>query len=325
MKWMIALLVGIMLATAARGQVASSEELHRLVREKEYSAALQKIAAGLQLRGTAAKAVNRFELYMLKGECHLQMKAMTLAIEAYGFAAREAGNDAERGAAAANAHLMRQSKGFAYAPKSKDESGKPKAAIDILDGESRKKAFAALLADETAANDAKLKAARTARTLPPLMDAAKAVATMEGLEQAATGKSEKSSALRAGLTEQSKKVVSEALKSMSKRISEIDKEANTFVEFYQDVFDPRVRNPGQLKKERAYRKKGLSDPQYKELQEVNGTCDKLPQALETLAVELRSEEKAFEAMASEAGRIRKEVDRILDTDYQRVYKEIPKK
>lgn len=317
-------LPAVLFCSLVFAQTPGSEELNRLVNGKEYSVALQKIAAALQLRGSAAKAVHRHEVYMLKGECHLQLKQVTMAIEAYQQAAKEATSAAERSAAQANELLVRQSRAFAYPPRAKDTNGKPKPPIDILDGESRKSAFGALLADEMTANDAKIKAARNAKALPPLMEGVKTVVTMEGLEQAATGKTDKSNALLAELTEHSKKLVSDALKTMSKRLGEIDKEANTYIEFYQDVYDPRAKVPGVMKREKAYKKKGLTDLQFKELREINVTCDKLPEATQTLAAGLKQEAKAFEPMVNEAGRIRNEVDRLLDTDYQRTYKGIPK-
>src|SRR4051794_41710204 len=81
----------------ARGQVApSTEELHGLMDEGQYAQALQKISAGLGLKGPAAKLVNRHELYMLKGVCHLNVRATGLAAEAFGNAVKEASDDHER-------------------------------------------------------------------------------------------------------------------------------------------------------------------------------------------------------------------------------------
>jgi hypothetical protein len=221
---------------------------------------------------------------------------------------------------------VKESKGFAYTPKALAtgaEKTRP-APIDILNIDSRRKAFAALLADELTANDAKIKAAKTGKALPPLAQLFAPLAKMEGFELASTaggaGEAVKVKAVRAELTDAAKKIVAEALRQMSKRLSEIDKSANTFVEFYQEGIDALAR-PVMTK---MYKKKGLSDDQNKELSETNATCDKLVPALAELAKGLGADDKAFQPFDDEAARIRKEVDRVLDTDYLRVYRELPK-
>jgi hypothetical protein len=267
---------------------------------------------------------------MLKGECHLQTKATRLALEAYAAAIKEAPSDRERALAAAQEMLIKSSKAFAYTPKTtaapapQPGTDKPRPApIDILNPDSRKKAFAALLADELAANDAKFKSAKASKALPPIAQMFPTLAMMEGLELAAsggTGEAERVKALRADLTDAAKKTVAEALRAMSKRLGEIDKTANTFVEFYQESIDALAR-PVMTK---MYKKKGLTDAQSKELAETNATCDKLAPALAELGKALKADEKTFEPFSEEAARIRKEVDRVLDTDYLHVYRELPK-
>lgn len=322
---------------SARAQAPSSEELHRLIDEKRYGQALQKITAGLALKGQAAKQVNRYELLMLKGECHLQGKALAMAAEAFAAAAKDPlAAPSERAVAAAHEMLIRQSKAFAYSPKAAatpagkgaggaaaGEKTKP-APIDILDPESRRRAFAAMLGDELAANEEKLSAAKSAKTLGPVAAVFKPLATMEGLELAASGDAVKVRAIEADLADRAKRTISDALRALSKRVGEIDKEANTFVEFFQDEQDPLANYPFMIRR-KLYKRKGPTNAQLAELQQANATCDKLPQAIGEIAEGLRVPEKTFETFADEAGRIRKEVDRLLDTDYLKTYREIPKK
>jgi hypothetical protein len=317
----LAVMLSLALAAGAEPPTGS-EEIAQLVAERHYPQALQKISTALGLKGPAAKAVDRYQLYMLKAECHLQTRAAGMAQEAYANAVKAAGEDGEKSAIArAHEMLVKQSKAFAYVPKSEKTKG---TTIDILDPANRKKAFAAMLADELAANDAKLQAAKKATSLPPIAEMFKPLATMEGLELAGTGDTVKVKAVRGELAEQSKKLLAEALRGLNKRLGEIDKDANTFVEFYQDSYDAFSRLPRPVK-EKVYKKKGLTDAQQRELSDINATCDKLGPALIELGGQLRAEEKVFEPFGNEAGRIRKEVDRVLDTDYQRVYREIPKK
>src|SRR3954468_21643707 len=227
----------ILLFVLAWGTVSfAQEDARQLVADRQYPAALQAITGKLALKGAAAKAVNRYELFMLKGECHLQLKVPRLAAEAYASAAKEAersGTPEERGVAAAHEMLVKGSKAFAYTPRTASDKQKP-GPIDILDLASRKRAFAAMLADEMSANDAKVVRAKTAKALPPIAELFRPLDTMEGLERAATGEAARVKALRAELTEAARRAVADALRGIDKSVGVIDKSASTFVEFYQD-------------------------------------------------------------------------------------------
>jgi len=329
MRWTLLLTVAF-LANPSRGAdgIASSEEIHRLVAEKQYPQAMQKITAALALKGPAAKSVDRADLFMLKAECHLQTRAASMAIDAFTNAAREADLSADgrqHSLASAHAALVKASKGFVYTPKSVPDKGRA-TPIDILDPGNRRQAFLAMFMDELAANDAKLKAAKIAKSLPPIAQLAKPLAEMEGLELAAKENSteaEKVNSLRKELSEASKKLLADALRTLSKQVGDIDKQANTYVESYQEISDPFSSVP-KFRREKVYRKKGLTDAMTKDLQDATATCDKLPLALSDLASGLKVEEKTFDPFSEEAGRIRKEIDRVLDTDYLKVYREIPK-
>jgi hypothetical protein len=322
---MCAVVAVLLLAGAdARAQMApSSEELHRLIDEGQYPQALQKISAGLALKGPAAKLVNRHELYMLKGICHLSTRTTGLAAEAFNNAVKEAADDRERDLAAAHVALLKQSKGPAYVPKGRDASGKPKSPIDITKEEGRRAAFAALFADEMDANRAKLEGAKGATTLGPVMDALKPLSTLEGLESAATGgKPEKTREAMAGVAEQAKKVTATAVRDLGKRVTEIDKQANTFQEIIRVTEDPNAPTARPMK-EKVYKRVGLTEAQLRELRELGATADKLPDAIEAIVKGLRADAKEFAPLNDEAGRVRKDVDRLLDTDFERIYRELP--
>jgi len=180
--------------------------------------------------------------------------------------------------------------------------------------------------DHLAASEEKLKAARAATSLPPIAACFKPLAEMEGLELAAkenATEAEKVTALRKDLAEHAKKLLADSFRAMSKRIGDIDKEAGTFVEFYEDVPDP-FGAPAAFRRRKAWKKKGLTEADTKELEAATQTCDKIGPALSELAAGLKQEEKAFDPFADEAGRIRKEVERILDTDYLKIYRTPPK-
>lgn len=319
-------------AQPASAAPASNGDIHQLVADKQYGAAMQKITAGLALKGPAAKTVDRADLFMQKAECHLQLRALTPAIAAYDSAAKEAAKNTDtRLASIATAHaaLLKGSKAFAYTPKTAPDKTRP-VPIDILDPAHRRQAFLAMLVDHLAASESKLKAAKAATSLPPIAACFKPLDEMEGMELAAKENStaessgaEKVTALRKDLTETAKKMMADSFRAMSKRIGDIDKEAGTYVEFYEDVPDP-FNAPAAFRRRKAWKKKGLTDADTKELEAATVTCDKISPALTELAVGLKQEEKTFDPFSDEASRIRKEVERILDTDYLKIYRTPPK-
>jgi hypothetical protein len=321
------LLILVALATPAPAQVASLEEIADLVGQRKYPQALQAIGAGLALKGPAAKLTNRYELFMFKGECHLQVRALPMAVEAYANAAKEEqATRAERAIAAAPAALLKGSRAFAYAPKAAatPDQGRP-SPIDLLDKSNRKRAFAAMLADELNAVAGKVKAAKAAKTLGPIVDVAGPLAAIEGVELAATGEAAKVTEIRTDLTARAKRVLADTLREATKRVSAIDKEANTFVETWQDTYQLSGFGNPTTKKERVYKKRGLKEADTIILQETAATCGQIDKNAAELAAGLGAEPAAFDAFADDAGRLRKEVARVLEIDYQRVYREIPKK
>jgi hypothetical protein len=149
---------------------------------------------------------------------------------------------------------------------------------------------------------------------------------MEGLERASTkdGDAPRVKALQAELIDRAKRDLADALRAVAKRVGEIDKEASTFVEGFQDSQDPLTPYARPVR-ERVYKRKGLSDAQVNELRQANATCDRVPRVLPLLAEGLHAPDGAFESFGDEAARIRRDVDRLLGEDFMRIYKEIPKK
>jgi hypothetical protein len=219
--------------------------------------------------------------------------------------------------------LVKRSRGPTFTPAGRGADGKPRAAIDVSTGAGRRAAFAALFEEELAANRQKLAALKDATTLGPVLDLLKPLNTLEGLETAAggaTGKAERTRELMGEAAGRAKQVLAAALRDLGGRVTAIDKEANTLIEFYRDTEDPNAYLPRPIK-EKAYKRRGLTEPRLRELRELGGTADRVPEALAVIAQGVRAEEKDFAALAEEAGRVRKDVDRLLDTDYERVFTE----
>jgi len=317
-------LAWLMLLVAFSARAADSPavaDARAMMTSGDYAPALQKIAQALALKTPTATAI-RYDLFMLKGECHLSLKQSNLAIEAWENAIKTAATDDQRAIALAHELLVKRSQQFAYQPKS--PAGKPLAPIDILEANSRKRAFAALLADELALIDPKVKTAMKAKSLPPILEAIKATSALLGLELAATGETAKSHEMLKSLTEQTRKLLAGVIADMNKRVTAIDKEASVFIEFWYDAYVP-IANTARVQRERAWRRKGLTDAQLKELQTLGTTCDQIPSAIETITQALKSEGKELAPFAEDATRTRKEIARVLDVDYQQVFHTPPKK
>ena len=332
------ILLSSLLSIPTQAQPATPEEIKLLITDANYKDALQKIASSLSLRGDAGSKVDRYQLYMLKAECHLRMKVPTMAAEAYTLAAKEAADDKSQNFAAAHELLMRRQRGLAYSATARPK-GQPPAPIDIIDVDSRKKAFAALHADEIAALQPKLAVARKSTGLAPLFELFKQVPRLEAIESAANAPAgsfaltpvstdaPQTSQLLAELAEQSRKLIDTSLRDTAKRVAAIDKEVNQFKEITREVIDPTVRSPFgvRYKMEKAYKKVGPSDNHVKELQTISTTADQVAQAAQMLAEGVPAQAKGFETLITETARIKKETDRILDADYTTVYKDLPTK
>jgi hypothetical protein len=322
-------LTALLLTATAKAQVPAPEEIQSSINEGNYKDALQKISSALAVRGDAGKNVERARLYMLKAECHLRMKAPTLAAEAYGAAAKEAKDDKARNLAAAHQLLMQRQRGLAYRAVTSAKGAVP-LTHDVIEPASRTKAFGALLADELAALQPKLAAAKKSTGLAPIFEAFKLIPRLEGIELAAAGDSPQAQApqtqkLLTELSDQSRKLIDAALKEMNRHVVAVDKEANQYQEIVREVPDPTVRSAYgvRYKREIVYKKKGPNDVHLRELQQLATTCEQIEQASKMIAGGVPTQAKAFEPLVGESERIRKEAARILDADYTAIYKDLP--
>lgn len=176
---------------AAAEPLPSMTELTRLFDEGKYAAVLQKLPPVLALKGEAAKAYDLHDLLRLKGETHLRLGTQAAAVKAFAEAAAETKDAQAAGLDLAMALLVQRSgTKLAYTPaaRTRATAGKPAAApLPVVEPAARKAALAALLADEVAAAEPKVDAARRATDLPPVMAAFALLRDLKVLESAAVG------------------------------------------------------------------------------------------------------------------------------------------
>src|SRR3954454_17215687 len=149
---LVILITCLGLATSLRGADAPSspttDDVKQALDKKDYGTAVKTASRLLALHGNAAAGLNRYELFTLKGEGHLGLKAMPMAIESYQYAMKETSDPHELAVCRATILLFRRASGTTYTPKTTPPGGTRPAPINLLDRDQRKAAFGALLDDE---------------------------------------------------------------------------------------------------------------------------------------------------------------------------------
>jgi len=289
------------LAIPARGQSAqplpAKEELHQLLDSGQYQVLLQKVSRVLGLRPDAAQGYDRADLFMMKGEAQLHLKQIPAAADAFAQAGKEAKDLPSAATAIATEALVRKSPGLKYKPKGATAA----QAVDVLDRGARKGAFALLYADETAEAAPKLKAAASATSLPPLMDALKNVSRLRALEIAATGKDDQTMASVKDLADRARQLMADAVRSMSVQVQQISQLAHTQLQ-------TRDRNGFVHLRER-----GLDASNTATLKETINTADRIIQVSKDLAS--ASKVEALQTVTADAEKVRGDASQLLQADY----------
>lgn len=253
----LTMLGGLVVVMAIRGAPAAEPALADAqadVDAARYPAARAKIARILS--GTAAKpgAPQRYDLFMLRGECMLHDRDSTGAVDAFAHARQEvdADRDADKAARArAMELLLRASPHQIYRP-SKDSP-----PIDIVAPESRKKAMAALLEQQFAAADPKIRTAIDSPSLLPTKALLPTLADLYSIELVATGDVMRTRAAIAAFDEHARQLLDAELLRIQRRVDDLNQLAN------EAVLSEGPRE--QL----GYR--GLTSPERDELRSFAGT------------------------------------------------------
>jgi hypothetical protein len=235
----------------AKDALPAMTALRQQFEEAQYQDVLKQILRLLQLKGDAAKAYDRYELFCLRGECFLRIKSMSLAADAFDDAAEVAkDNSKKEGVARGTAVLMRRSKQIGYVPRpAKAERGKPPppppAPMKIIEPADRKAALARLLEDERAAVVPKLETAQNGTALPPIIDVAKLLGDLQAVEIGSTGKGDETQAMTKDLAARAHDLISTALDAMNDSIEKAYDHAST--ETYEvNERGQRIRTVGRI-------------------------------------------------------------------------------
>ena len=311
---------GAAAAAAPAGDLPTIEQLKAQLAEGKHAEVLKQVAKLLGLRGEHAKAYDRYELLCQRGEAALRGKANSMAIEAFGQAARATTTDPQKQAVArATEVLIRRAKPLGYVPRVAPQVARPQGKVDaaaapaarapgpqpipIIEEADRKRAFAALFADEYATVEPKVKAATKSNGLPPVIDAIKSIGDLRAIEMAATGSSDKTKAITADLGAHAHQLISGTLRPMSSRVEECWASASRDT-VAEGSDGNRYRRPGMW---------GLTSAEQNDLKAIIATCEKVqPVAGELAQVTERAE---LIADAQQAQKLHARAVEVLTFDY----------
>lgn len=315
------LLAPVVSRAAGAEALPTQDDIHQLFDQGKYPLALQKLQRVLVLKGAAAKPYDRHDLLRLKAETHLRMKVQAAAAQAFTEAADEAGQDTHAGDVdRAMALLIKRSQNFAYTPKVR-EKGKPTDPINIVEAETRKQALEALFRDEFAVAAPKIKAVQDARQLPPIIDVMATVRDVRILESAATGSTAETKKVVGDLGARAQELMADAVKRLKGPVEDIEKSANEIVRVESVGGDPRT---GGLRSDPKWKKKGIDRRDTTDLQDTIATCEKIAAACRDLADVLGDGAADFGGVRSEAGKLARRADQVLNADYRRTYDRPPR-
>jgi hypothetical protein len=314
-------------AAASRAEKApeplpTTDELHQLYKDHDYTTLLQKLNRVLQLHGDAARPYDFIELNLLKIDAHLQLKELSLASSAATAAVRLIDEDRtpprEAAVARATALMLQRSRAWAYTPRVYPAGHAPQP-LSIVDADKRTAVFTAMFDDAKGGILAKVHAGKQSRTLGPIIDAVRAVSEMRTLELAASGKDEQSAAQLNDLAAAAHDVMAKAVKDMGDREESIKAHANELLEVPNIAASPYQNNPGLNQTGFAsadlYRKRGLSVQETQELRGIVGTSDQVKVVARQFAQVSKEAAPALKELQDAADRLGLAAKATLEDDY----------
>lgn len=287
----------------------SMADLHLLFEQEKYSDLLKQLPRLLVLRGKAAEPYNKWELYMLKFETHMKMRAPAPALSTLRDA-QEITDDAKKLAwCRAVEQLLRRSKNFQYQPSPMKKEKPP--AIDIVDAESRKLALKAMLGDELDVVKPRVEKAMDGRSLVMIAEAVKALQGIDELEVAADGGTEESRQLVSELRSRGIALMAKTVLQMQTHQQQIDKTASELIRYLVAIPD----GLGGVTQQVRYRKRGLENQDTKDLKEIIRTAEQIIPNARGLAQATGGQVREVEDLITAAEDLVRKTDRTLKADY----------
>lgn len=301
----LVLLVMCPLLAAAR-EVATTAEIRQMVTDKQFKRVLREVARAMQLKGDDAAPYDRGELLLLRADAQLGMRIEPSAAKSFRDAAEAPATSPDvRDTGRAMSLLMSRSERLVYTTRSGDAPGRE---IDIVN--DRKAALEALLADELAAYEPKIRAAKEKKSIAEVLETVKGVEPIAAVERAATGSTRRTDELRSGFVGQVETLLDDALVELDRRADDVETRARALIAVPQEI------RAGQAPpKTMKVKKTGLSPADEAALKGVMDTCREIVSRNREVAQQLGAEPDRFRRASDSAIRLADKAGAILRADY----------
>jgi hypothetical protein len=320
-------------AKPAAAALPTEAEIRAAFDAGDYAKALQQLQRVIVLKGAAAAAYNRYDMLMLKGESHLRSKQYKSAADAFGLAAKASEDEVQQATARATQRLVLEAKGPTVQRRSLARGEKPEKA-DLLDPEQREQALRIVHADLRAANEPKVKAARRAHTLPPIVEALELVSVTRDFELAGVVEGgtagDTDTAARDELAERARELIEKEVGAMEGEVAEIHERAQivTSQKYVQTESLMDRRNGGRRTGAAGARyegesttttmteyRRGVTPEEKKQLNQMIQTCRKIIPTTESLARATGLKQSEADAVIERTKKVRRAAERVLGTKY----------
>jgi hypothetical protein len=299
--------------------VPTQDSIKALFEAGEYQKVVQQVGRALALKpGTAAAAADydRYELLTMRGEAYLHLKQNKSAGDSFGLAAKETKDDQKAAVARAMQRTLREAHGTTVqrrAAASKAAAGSANSA-DLLKPDERETAFRIVYDNLRESAEPKIKAATDARTLPPIVDALTALSDLDDLARAGAGGDSDLAATRQEIGERGRSLIGRELDRMEKDVAAIKKSAETVVE-------QRSRSTTSLVTGEGYDsylsiRRGLTNKDRADLNDVMKTCERIIPAAESLAKSVSGTSKNADELVGRAKEVGRGAQRVLEAKYE---------
>jgi hypothetical protein len=305
--------------------LATTEELQKMYADGQYQPLLAKLPRVLALKGQAAAKYDLVALNLLKADTFVQLKQQPQAINATNDAVKAITEQTPADSAAkarAQQILFKQSPGLTYTSKA-DRTMKP---IPLADMAQRKAAYNALLGDMKADIAAKIKAAQSAKALPPIITAVQSLSDMGTVETVATGSDKATATAADDLAGGAKNLITKAITEMSGTAMSIDQKAKEMIPYgvRDTAVNTNERGPdGKARQitvaEPTMRMRGLTNAQRDTLREIADTCDRVVTVCRSFEQVSKQHAEGFKTIEASAQKVLTDSRTTLDADYTGVY------
>jgi hypothetical protein len=333
MKTLLACLLVCLLPLAVLADdLPSQQELHDLFKAGQYQPLLQKLSRVLGLKGAAAVAYDQVDLTMLRGETFLQLKQQAKAVEQYQAAwkmltaanpqnARDPKTaDEQKRQIRATLLLFSRSQNLQFTPKHRPTAPEqPAGPFPLTDLEQRKPAFNALRADVQAELEPKVKAAKDAKSLVPVIDVMRSVGDLRALEQLTSGDNKVTDQMIKDMATHASDLMSTEVTKLDGEDAAIDGNAHQTVMTHVPVRTSNgITSSSGGPMQTAYRYKGLSANDKKTLGNNVDSLTKIASISHDFG-DLGADAAGFKKIETDATKAAEKANITLNADYSQTF------